>query len=232
MSYYVRQLYRFLDELGRRQDRQWFRENRAEYDELRAMWLADLDRVIAGIEPWWPELRGQSGRSSAYRIYRDTRFSVDKRPFKAYFSAAFTPWGRSTGSAHKPGLYLQMGPDAGDYGVDSGLYGGVWQPESAVLRKLRKAIVDNIEEFEAIITDPEMTRLYPDWCGEALKTVPKGYDRNHPQAHLLRLKEYGRFAPRGLDYFDDPAWPEKVADDFRPLKPLLDFLEYSIDEEV
>ena len=52
MSYYVRQLYRFLDELGRRQDRQWFRENRAEYDELRQMWLADLDRVIAGIEPW------------------------------------------------------------------------------------------------------------------------------------------------------------------------------------
>lgn len=232
MKNYVPELYKFLEELGRRQDRQWFRDNRARYDELRALWLADLDRVIAAIEPWWPEMRSQTGRSSAFRIYRDTRFSADKRPFKTYFSATFSPYGRSAGSAHKPGLYLQMGPDCGNYGVEAGLYGGVWLPETPVLKKLRKAILDNIEEFEEIINNPELLNLYPEWCGEALKTIPKGYDRNHPQAHLLRLKEYGRFAPRSLKYFSDPAWPEKVADDFRPLKPLIDFLDYSINEEL
>ncbi|MDE7120014.1 MAG: DUF2461 domain-containing protein [Muribaculaceae bacterium] len=232
MPHYIRPLYEFLDELGRRQDRDWFKANRSRYDELRALWMADIDRLIDNIEPWWPQVKGQTARSSVYRIYRDTRFSPDKRPFKNYFSAAVSPRSRSAANAHMPGYYLQMGPAGGDWAVDNGLYGGIWQPDSATLKKLRKAIIDNIEEFEEIINNPAMTAIYTDWCGDRLKTVPKGYDRNHPQAHLLRLKDFGRFAPRGIEYFDDPAWPEKVADDFRPLKPLLDFLEYSINEEV
>ena len=54
---------------------------------------------------------------------------------------------------------------------------GVWHPESAVLRKLRKAIVDNSEEFHEIIDNPELKRLFPGWYGERLKTIPKGYDK-------------------------------------------------------
>lgn len=230
MPYYIKPLYEFLDELGRRQDREWFKANRSRYDELRALWMADIDRLIDLVEPWWPQVKGQTAKSSTYRIYRDTRFSPDKRPFKNYFSATVSPRSRSSANAHLPGYYLQMGPAGGDWAVDNGLFGGIWQPDSATLKKLRKAIVDNIEEFEEIINNPAMTAIYPDWCGSRLKTVPQGYDRDHPQAHLLRLKDYGRFAPRGIEYFNDPAWPEKVADDFRPLKPLLDFLEYSINE--
>lgn len=229
---YIAELYKFLEELGTRQDREWFRANRGRYDELRALWLADLDRMIALIGEWWPDVKGQTARSSAYRIYRDTRFSPDKSPFKSYFSAGLSRYGRSASSAHLPGLYLQMGPGRFADSVDSGLFGGVWQPSSADLRKLRRAIVDNIEEFEEILAAPELQRLYPGWYGERLKTIPKGYDRNHPQAELLRLKEYGRFMPAGMDYFNDPAWPEKVADDFRPLLPLLRFLTYSLEEEV
>ena len=125
-----------------------------------------------------------------------------------------------------------MGPGSVDGQVEGGLYGGVWCPESAVLKKLRKAIVDNIEEFEEIISAPELNALYPGWYGDRLKTIPKGYDRDHPQAPLLRLKEYGRFRPCGLEYFSDPSWPERAADEYRPLRPLLDFLAYSLEEEL
>ncbi len=229
---YVPRLYAFLAELGARQDRDWFKANRAEYDELRALWLADVDRLMAAIREWWPELRPATAKEAAYRIYRDTRFSQDKSPFKDYFSASFGPYGRHSGAAHMPGLYLHMGPDSSSGEIEGGLYGGVWCPDSAVLKKLRKAIVDNIEEFEQIVADPELNRLYPGWIGQRLKTIPKGYDRDHPQAELLRLKEYGRFHPCGLDYFADPSWPERAAEEYRPLRPLIDFLAYSIEEDL
>lgn len=229
---YIPELYSFLEELGRRQDREWFRANRQRYDDLRALWLADIDCLIALIGEWWPEVKGMTAKGAAYRIYRDTRFSPDKSPFKSYFSAGFSRYGRSASAAHLPGLYLQMGPGRFAESVDSGLYGGVWQPSSADLKKLRRAIVDNIEEFEEIISAPELERLYPGWYGDRLKTIPKGYDRDHPQAELLRLKEYGRFLPADMAYFNDPRWPEKVADDFRPLLPLLNFFTYSLEEEV
>lgn len=234
---YMPRLYDFLAELGRRQDRQWFKEHKAQFDELRQQWIADIDRLITLCGEWWPLLRGQSGKTSVYRIYRDTRFSPDKSPFKTYFSASLTPHGRSAVTAHLPGYYIQAGPGRiggatdGYEAVTSGLYGGLWCPEPPVLKKLRKAIVDNIDEFEEIINAPELNRLFPGWCGQSLKTVPKGYDRNHPQAELLRLKEYGRFKPEGLVFFSDPYWPEKAAEYFKILLPLLNFLEYSINEE-
>lgn len=229
---YIPDLYQFLTELSVNNNREWFKENKNRFDDLRQLWTTDIERTIAHITEWWPEIKGQTAKSSIFRIYRDTRFSLDKSPYKPYFSAQFSPYGKGKGAAHMPGLYLHMEPDQPaitDGG--SGLYGGMWCPEPAVLKKIRKAIVYNIEEFEEIINNPELTALYPDWWGDRLKTVPKGYDKNHPQAELLRLKEYGRFHHEDEKFFNDPAWPEKVSDRFRPLKPLISFLDYSIKEE-
>lgn len=148
-----------------------------------------------------------------------------------------SPRPRGSVSVHLPGYYLQVGPGRQGVATDSyesgesGLYGGVWCPDAPVLRKLRKAIIDNIEEFEEIINAPALTATFPGWYGSSLKTVPKGYDRNHPQAHLLRLKEYGRFMPADMKFFSDPLWPERAAGYLQVLYPLLRFLEYSINEE-
>lgn len=234
---YIPELYDFLRELGSRQDRNWFKANKATYDRLRALWIVDIDRLIDRCAQWWPEVKGQTGASSVYRIYRDTRFSADKSPYKTYFSASVSPYGRSSQGVHMPGFYIQVGPgrDGGatdGYEADSsGLYGGVWCPEPKVLKKIRKAIVDNIEEFEEIANEPELNRLFPGWVGNKLKTVPKGYDRNHPQAALLRLKDYGRFMPLGMDFFSDPDWPETAAAHLHLLYPLMRFFEYTITEE-
>ncbi len=226
---YMPELYRFLEELGHNNNRDWFKANKPRYEELRELWLADVDRMIAAMAQWWPQLRGITARQCAYRIYRDTRFSADKTPLKTYFSAGISPAGRAT---HSAGFYLHCGPAAFDTNIDSGLYGGIWCPAAPELKKLRKAIIDNIEEFEEIISEPKLQEYFPDWCGETLKTVPKGYDRNHPQAALLRRKDYGRFRPEPLSFFADPAWPEKSAEMFSYLFPLLKFLDYSLKEEI
>ncbi len=220
---YIPSLFRFLREIDANNNRPWFHANKERYNELRALWLADLDRLIRFMAEWAPELAGQTAASSAFRIYRDTRFSLDKSPLKTYFSAAISPYGRKTTRAC---YYLHIGLDN-----QSGLYGGIWCPDSAMLRKLRHAIVDNIEEFSDIISDPQFAATFPEWYGERLKTIPKGWDRNHPQADLLRLKEYGRFCQCPEAFFTEGDWVEKTADRFRLLRPLIRFLDYSINEE-
>jgi len=72
---YIPQLYDFLSRLQANNNREWFRANKTEYDMLREQWLADIDRLIADMTQWWPQLAGLSAKQCAYRIYRDTRFS-------------------------------------------------------------------------------------------------------------------------------------------------------------
>ena len=79
-----------------------------------------------------------------------------------------------------------------------------------------------------IVGNPHLAAAFPGWCGERLKTVPKGWDKDHPHAELLRLKEYGKYMPCDAGWFSDPDWPLRAADAFHLLKPLVDFLNYSI----
>lgn len=222
-QYYMKELLEYLEQLQHNNNRQWFADNRDRYDRLRMHWLDDLQRIINVLAAADPRYGRMTPKNAAFRIYRDIRFSHDKSPFKTYFSAAFSPYGRQV---HAAGYYLHLSADG-----DAGLYGGIWAPEAPVLKKLRTAIVDNIEEFEQIIEDPKMLAAYPEWSGEELKTVPKGYDRNHPLAHLLRRKDYGRFHPCDRKFFLDPSWPEKAAQLFLLLRPLNEFIDYSLNEE-
>ncbi|MDO4320032.1 MAG: DUF2461 domain-containing protein [Bacteroidales bacterium] len=214
----------YLSLLAANNNRQWFHANRPLFDEMRDRWYADLDRLFAAMSAYELSARYADGKTASYRIYRDTRFSPDKTPYKTYFSAELTPRGRHV---HGAGWYMQAGVTRGQ----SGFYGGLWSPDAAQLRKMRHAIVDNIEEFEQIMADPLLRSLYPEWWGPQLKTIPKGWPRDHQQAPLLRLLHYGREHAVDPTFFDDPEWPSRAAEIMRPLKPLIDFIDYSIFEE-
>lgn len=216
-----RQLFDFLTRLAENNDRPWFAANRAEFDALREQWIDSVQRIVNALAVDDPSLRGVRASDCVYRIYRDTRFSHDKSPFKTYFSALISPTGRHCDRAC---YYVHVGVE------ECAVYGGVWSPEASVLKKLRRAIVDNIEEFREITETPEIEALYPGWYGRKLKTAPKGYDRDHPDIDLLRLTEYGKCHELDRAFFDAADWPEKVASMLRILKPMNDFLNYSIDE--
>lgn len=215
----------FLTQLSDNNNRPWFKERKEYFDSLREHWYLRLQQMIDAMKEWDQSLSGITAKKASYRIYRDTRFSLDKTPYKTYFSASVTPHSRGN---HYGGYYIEMNPVAGQ----SGLYGGVWCPDAATLAKLRHAIVDNCEEWEQIVSAPDLQRLYPGWCSNTLKTIPKGWDKNHPMAQYLRMKDYGKLHRLEPEFFNNPAWPEHAAELFRPLKPLIDFLNYSIDEEI
>lgn len=221
-EYYMPRLFAFLDKLAANNNREWFQAHRAEYDELRELWLADIQRLIDSMTAWDPSLAGMTAKRCAYRIYRDTRFSPDKTPFKTFFSAAISPAGRSTERAC---YYLQTGVT--DY---NGFFGGIWCPAPEVLKKLRRAIVDNIEEWDEITGNPELQRHFAIFSSSSLKTVPKGWPKDHPQARWLRMKDYGLDAQVSREFFLTPDWPERASRLLRLTKPFNDFLNYSIDE--
>lgn len=221
----MKDIYKFLDEIAENNNRPWFAAHREQYEELRQQWLEDLDKLIAYMCAWQPDMVGQTGRSATYRFNRDTRFSPDKSPYKTFFSAALSPYGRKTDMA---AYYLQVDSRRDE----NGLYGGLYCLEPAMRNKLRHAIVDNIEEFEEIINAPALVKHYPGWLGETLRTAPKGWPKDHPQIDLLRLQYYGKYQPCKRSYFESDRWYEHAAEDFHILKPLIDFLNYSILEDV
>lgn len=221
----MKEIYKFLDEVAQNNSRQWLAAHKEQYDELRAQWIDDLDKLISLMTVWQPDLIGQTGRASTYRFYRDTRFSADKSPLKTFFSAAISPYGKN---CERAGYYIQVDSRR----EENGLYGGLWCVEAPMLSKLRHAIVDNIEEFEEIINAPQLNKLYGGWLGEQLKTAPKGWPKDHPNIDLLRLKIYGKYRPCDRRYFESERWYERAAEDFHVIKPLIDFLNYSIEEDV
>lgn len=228
MAYYINTLYNFLSQLAENNDREWFKARKPLYEELRAQWLSDLERMISVMSEWEPSLAHLDPRRCAYRIYRDTRFSPDKRPFKTYFSASVNP--DSSPGAHHVGYYLQAGPSFDDDYGTSGLYAGIWCPETPVLNKLRHAIVDNIEEWDGIVKDRSVTDNFDIVSSGQLKTAPKGWPKDHPQIQWLRMRDFGLNSHVGSEFFLDPEWPVKAAGLFRIAKPFVDFLSYSVNE--
>lgn len=216
--------YKFFEELKKNNNREWFALNKPRYDEIRQWWTEGMEKVRALLAEEWPDIRYVPIKT--FRIYRDTRFSTDKTPYKTHIGSTIAAKTRS--DVHAPGFYLETGVPH----TDSGVFAGVWAPDSKSLAKLRKAIADNAEEWQDIVNAPEMNRFYEGWFGETLKTAPKGWPKDHPMIEYLRLKHIGRHAPMTRAQFASAAWPEEMAERILAALPMVQFLQYSLDEEI
>ena len=206
----------FLRQLAINNDRVWFKAHKPRYDALRGPWEQDMERLIGLVAEYFPEVRGLAVRDCVYRIYRDIRFSHDKRPYKNYFSGVIGRGGRHTVQSC---YYAHFGVE------ELMLCGGIWWPEKPILEQLRGLIDAEADEFMAIISNPAITSRYR-WMSRSLKTMPKGYAKDHPMAEFLKMKEYLLVMELDEGYFDCEDWVERAASDLQPLKPLHDFLNY------
>lgn len=216
----TKDLYEYLKRLQINNNRDWFQENKAEYDELRAMWVSDVARLIEKMSLYDDTLRGLQAKDCVYRIYRDVRFRNDKTPYKPYFSAVICAGGRK---CRQSAYYLHMQPG------DSGLHGGIWCPEPKLLNALRHSVDDNIEEFLSIINNKEFKSRYK-VIGDSLKTMPKEWPREHPSAQYIRMKEYLLEHNCDDEYFTNGDWVERVATDFKFMQPFHKFMNFTVEE--
>lgn len=218
----ISEILAFLRLLAANNDRTWFKAHKEQlFDPLRGAWEQDIERLIAVMANWEEKARGLDVKQAVYRIYRDIRFSPDKRPYKQYFSAVIGRGGRHCVSS---GYYLHFEPD------HLMLCGGVWWPAKDKLDALRRLIDAEPEEFTRLVTDERLTQRGFAFEGDALKNVPKDFPRNHPLGEYLKRKEYILVKHVDEDYFNCDDWVQQVNDDLRVLKPLHDFLDYVYDE--
>lgn len=176
-------LFSFLTDLTRHNERPWFQEHKATYDELRAQFAeeaAGWARELARLDPM---LAGPEGRTSIYRLYRDVRFSPNKDPYKTHFSVYFTA---SPGKGvDAPGYYLQLGPNGNTL-----LAGGLYQPDKAQLAAIRQEIDYNAAPLHALLAAPGFQRYFGSLGGDRLKKAPAGYPADHPAIELLKHKSF------------------------------------------
>ncbi len=174
------ELFKFLKNLARNNDREWFAANKDRYESAVRdpflQFIADFAAPLGGISPCFRADPKPSG-GSLFRIYRDIRFSKDKSPYKTHVAASFFH-GDSGKEIQAPGFYLHMEPGSCFAAA------GLWHPDARTLTMVRTAIVGRPKEWQAI------RRSKLDIEGERLTKPPRGFDPNHQFIDDLKLKDF------------------------------------------
>ncbi|MBA9076478.1 DUF2461 domain-containing protein [Rufibacter quisquiliarum] len=205
----------FIRDLRLNNQREWFEKNRSRYEAARQDFISFLATLLEGAVSFEPALEGQQPKDLLFRIYRDVRFSNDKRPYKDHICAYMAEGGRKT---INPGFYLHISPENQSF-----LAGGVWMPPAPELKAIRQEIDYNLKELEGLLHNPAFKKYFNGLQGEKLKTTPKGYDSDNPAIELLRHKSWNasHFFPDKVvtsDQFYDECLAAMEA-----LKPINDF---------
>ena len=219
----LKPLFTFLTGLAKHNERPWFQERKATYDQLRASFEEDAEFWARSMAQLDPALASVGGRKSLFRIYRDVRFSKNKDPYKTHFSAYFTA-GPSK-DIDSPGYYLQLGPNG-----QTMIAGGLYQPDKAQLAAIRQEIDYNADELKAILAAPDFQRYFGALGGDKLKKAPAAYSGDHPEIELLRHK--GFVAVHHItdaDVLANPDFPAYVLEVFTAMVPLCQFLRRAVE---
>ncbi len=216
--YFTPKTFTFLRDLTANNNRAWFQENKARYEEFVR------DPAIRFIMHFAPLLQKISKEfradprpvgGSLFRIYRDTRFSKDKSPYKTYTGIQFR---HSLGKdAHAPGFYLHLEPKQIFAGV------GTWHPDSPTLAKIRDAIVADPSAWKRAVNAKAFKTTY-DLAGESLRRPPRGFEAEHPLIEDLKRKDFIGVAKIAQSTVTRANFPKTFAGLCRAGSPLVKFL--------
>jgi uncharacterized protein (TIGR02453 family) len=214
---------RFLKQLRRNNRREWFLAHKVIYEEKVKQPMVDLVLALGGVmQGFAPELVTDPKRS-IFRIYRDTRFSPDKTPYKTHIAAHFFP--SKAGKNEGAGLYLHLDPD------EVLVAGGIYMPPSPQLRMIREYIAAHPEQLRRILRQSKFKRLYGGLQGEVLTRPPKGYPSEHPALDLLRYKHYVAWCERPPAFAETARLFPFLIEAFALLMPLVRYLNGALSRE-
>ena len=216
-------LFEFLEELAQNNRREWFEENRARYErEVRGPMLTFIEDFAPHLKQisskFVADPRPQGG--SMFRIYRDVRFSPDKRPYKVHASARFPHV--MARDVHTPGYYIHLEPGNVFCGA------GIWHPEPAALNKIRDFIAQNPRPWKKCVEDPAMRKRW-ELKGDKLSRPPRGYDPTHPLIEDLKRKDFIAIASLKESDALSPSFIERFAEVCGEATPLVKFLTKALE---
>lgn len=213
----------FLEKLRDNNNREWFAEHRAEYEEYREHLNALAEKLIAAVAKVNPEYARLTPADCTYRIHRDLRFSEDKTPYKTHAGIFINTRGKKSLTL---GHYLHIEPGNVLYAA-----GTICLP-SKVITAIRTAIRDGIEEYVEIVEDPAYKKLFKMTGSNPVKTAPKGFDRDWEYIDLVRPKDFCIEAPLRKSLYMSPDLPKKLLPYLRQGERYIAFHNYTVEDFV
>jgi uncharacterized protein (TIGR02453 family) len=207
---------RFLRALKRNNRREWFNAHRDDYETcVRQPMTTIVERLAIDFRAFAPELIA-SPKVSMYRIYRDTRFSENKTPYKTHIAAVFPT--RGLLKHEGAGVYFHVSPD------EVWIGGGMYAPDAPQLHAVREHIAANLRKLRAIVESPGFRTHLGTLEGEKLKRVPRGFPIDHPAAEHLKFRQFLAGAEFPASLATSPKFYGTLLAVFREVTPLTRFL--------
>jgi uncharacterized protein (TIGR02453 family) len=211
----------FFRKLQRNNRREWFQPRKAIFEGTLKQPMRELVAAVNdGMKSFAPEYATEPDKA-IFRIYRDTRFSKDKTPYKSHLAASFPRHGTPSGA----GFYFAVSHKVVEIG------GGIYMPAPETLLAMRGHLAGRHQEFRKILSAPAVRRLFQGLQGEQLTRVPKGFDREHPAADLLKFKQYLLYVELPPDLATTPGLYVEVVKHFRAMARFLEFLNAPLAEK-
>lgn len=216
-------LFRFLKDLKKNNNRDWFHENKARYRsdvlEPAVELVAQLEKPLSKAAPMLGVIPKAHG-GSVLRIYRDTRFSKDKTPYKT--NVGISVRHQADDNIHAPGIYIQLDTERNLVGA------GCWRPHRETLGDIRAAIDEDPAAWKRVRKSKTFNANY-ELIGESLKTAPRGFAKDHPLIEDLRRTDYMGVAMLTQKDFCSDDVVDVLIDRIKKAKPLMRFLCDAID---
>ena len=217
----------FYQALAKNNDRDWFNEHKPDYQQ------AVVQPMCAFIDAMAPRLRkispyfiadSRPHNGSMFRIYRDVRFSKDKRPYKLHAACQFRPeLGRD---AHTVGFYVHLSTEEAVFG------GGIWMPPNDELLKIRNTIVDNPRTWGEIKSSRSVKKYFGGIGGDGLKRPPRGFDAEHEHIEDLKRKSFFLMRRERPEIILEDGFVREVEKTFKAALPLMDYICFAQDIEI
>lgn len=211
----------YLSSLNENNNREWYHAHKAEYKAANAEFESFLQTLIYKIGEFDPGVLHNEPRELTFKLNRDTRFSRDKSPYNPAFRAHIASGGKQPIPV---GYYLMIKPGGQSF-LGGGLFADMFKDAT---RMVRDHIAANGAEWERMINAPEFKAHFT-VRGTALKNVPAGYDRDHPQAESLKLKSWYLEYPIADEEFSGAEeLLTRAVELFRIMKPFNDYLNHAL----
>ncbi|MBC2840585.1 DUF2461 domain-containing protein [Robiginitalea sp. SC105] len=199
----------FLSELKTNNNRDWFEKHKPRFRKVQGQ-VKNFYNDIADRLREHDEIE----RVKLFRIYRDVRFSADKTPYKAHFAGSF-----SRAGAHlRGGYYLRIRPGESFAAV------GFWDPRPPDLLRIRQELEQDASEFRECIEKPGFRQAWGNLKGDAVKTAPKGFGRDHPDIDLIRHKQFIFVRELSDGEVTDSAFADTLDGYYRAVRPWFDLM--------
>jgi uncharacterized protein (TIGR02453 family) len=223
VSHFTPAIFKFLTDLEKNNDRDWFKANKARYEDCL------LTPALQFISDFGPHLQKVSKHfvadprpvgGSLFRIYRDTRFSKDKSPYKTHVGIHFR---HETGKdAHAPGYYFHIASDECFFAM------GLWHPETPIANAIRTAIADDANGWKRAVGNKSFTSAMT-LGGEKLARPPRGFDKDHPLVEDLKRKSFMASTKVTRAQVTGKTLPRDLANACKAGAPMMKFLCKALD---